>query len=285
MRTLDELVAGRTAEDEADPTEERGPEYCESEHEQCEIGAGQLDAPPEGSEAQFVSELDEAYAPEPELCVPHPLDGLPVPAGEGSPLAVAPAFTVDNLLCVADERQFVEVFHDELIELLEELSPTLMGEIIGRVAARGRFDESGVERDREILQPADVEKRWGLWVHKQPLERKSARWPFGQVEVRYRVVRPIRERCKHYCCQTMNNDEVTDPSAFGHRIVFRNCKARRSVGGALMSLRDQAVYSCDYRCPADERSRSEFEAKESERLSGRAHERLIPFLELKPKEG
>jgi hypothetical protein len=65
------------------------------------------------------------------------------------------------------------------------------------------------------------------------------------------LVRMKRERCKNYKRQVMPNDDQPDENALGHRIYFRNCLARRSVGGALMTLRDEGVYACDYRDPPD----------------------------------
>ncbi len=266
----------------ADPTEERGPEEAESPTAECELRPGEYDAPPEGSQAEFVSELDEAYVPEPELCVPHPLDGLPAPAGEGGPLATAPPFTIDNLVCVEDDREYVEMWADEAAAWRERPDVDTPR---GRVFAALRFDDHGNEHERRRFQPSEVERRWGWYVCKTPTVETMGSWPFRTSVKKYTAVRPVRERCKHYLCQMMNNDEVPDPTAFGHCIVFRNCAARRSVGGALMSLRDQAVYACDYRSPPDEKSAKEFDATQRARLRGNAHKQLVPFLQLKNKAG
>jgi hypothetical protein len=249
-----------------DPTEERGPSDAESTPAECEIRPGEHDAPPEGSQAEFVSELDEAYVPDLELCVPHPLDGLPAPVGEGGPMSTAPAFTFENVVCVEDDRAYVEMWRDE-VEAYQ--APGVAEYDRGRLVelARRRYDAYGEKRSRAVFSPENVQSAWGMFLSKST----------GQ------PVRPVRERCKHYRCQLMNNDEVPDPNEYGHKIVFRNCAARRSVGGALMSVRDQAIYACDYRDPPDEKSAKEFDETQRARLRSGAHETLVPFLHLKPK--
>ena len=263
-RELDEQAAGG-----ADPTEERGPEHCEAEHEECELKPGELDAPPEDSEVAFASELDEAYAPETELLVPHAIDGLPYPERERDPLALAPSFTIDNVVCVEDDREYVELWKDE-IEDRYACAPGVGVDVLLMLkrCARDRFDENGLERHRLPHGADGIARRWGFWTVQ------------GDKDGEYVPVRPVRERCDHYRCQVMNNDEQSDPTQLGHKIIFRNCAARKSVGGALMSLRDQSVYSCDYRSPPDERTAKEFEDKERARLHSRAHEQMIPFLKL-----
>jgi hypothetical protein len=64
-------------------------------------------------------------------------------------------------------------------------------------------------------------------------------------------VRPIRERCKHYKRQVFAKRGI-DPGEFGHYDLYRNCVARRSVGGAFLTVKDEAVYACEYRDPPDE---------------------------------
>jgi hypothetical protein len=255
-----------------------------AENDECELKPGEHDAPPEEAQTEFASELDEAYAPEPELCVPAAFDGLPIPAKEGSAMPFAPAYSIDNLVCVEDDREYVEVWLDELMAMLRGRPRELLQIVDGGVCARHRYNPDGSERERAPFKPAEVEDRWGLKVYKKTQPEQRGSWPFRHTVERYVVVRPKRERCTHYCCQVLNNDEQTDPTQPGHRLIFRNCAARRSVGGALMSLRDQAVYSCDYRSPPDERTQRVFAEQESVRLHGDAHEKLIPFMQLKTRE-
>jgi hypothetical protein len=255
---------------DGDPTEERGPEHCEAEGEACELKPGEHEAPPEEAEVAFASELDEAYAPDVELLVPHAIDGLPYPERERDPLALAPSFTIDNVVCVEDDREYVELWRDEIVDALGPGVDCGVAAML-KLCARNRFDGRGFAQHRLPHGSEEVAQRWGVWTIA------------GAKDGEYVAVRPVRECCEHYRCQVMNNDDQQDPTQAGHKIIFRNCAARKSVGGALMSLRDQAVYSCDYRSPPDERSANDFHDRERVRLHGRAHEQLIPFLRLKEK--
>ena len=93
-------------------------------------------------------------------------------------------------------------------------------------------------------------------------------------------MRPLRERCKHYRRQVISNDDKPDPNEFGHQIIFRNCAARRSNGGAFMSLMGQGIYHCDYREPRDEISSAELDRQDRERLESRAHEERVPMFNI-----
>ena len=70
----------------------------------------------------------------------------------------------------------------------------------------------------------------------------------------------------------------------GHRIVFSNCMVRRSVGGAMMSLRDEAVYACEHRHPPDPESvRRHITDWNKERLAAARH--LVRVRHVQPAPG
>jgi len=220
------------------------------------------------SEYRADDEVAEQFPVEPIPMIPHPLDGLPVPADERHGVAKAPPFTYEHVVCVEDDRQFVEIFADEL-----EVHTKRYGAIDTRlnIDQPQRFNADGNEMPRVQVAPNVVLQRFGHRVIE--LSRQ-----IGCNLSLYRLVRPIRERCEHYKRQVFSNDEVTDEKAYGHKIVFRNCTFRRSVGGAFMSLRDEAVYACDYRSPADQASIEKYiDGPDRKRLESRAHLKMLPL--------
>lgn len=221
--------------------EEAGPEECEAKVAETEVRAGELEESPDASHPRFSEEVTEAYSPEPSLMVPHPDDGLPSPADESSDLLVAPAFTYDTMVCVADDREWVEVSDEQPCEptpplILEDLG--IFGIRIGAPPPVERLSEHSAERRKF---PA------------QRVLREHGR-AFVVLDGSVIWVRPVREQCRYYMRQVFSNDSVPDPNEPGHRIVFRNCSARRSIGGAFLSLRDEAVYACTLRDPPHQES-------------------------------
>ena len=137
-----------------------------------------------------------------------------------------------------------------------------------RFEARSQYDRDGAERERDRYEPSRVVHLWGVEAVK-----------IGQGC--FSPVRPVRERCRFYKRQVFNNDDQPDPTAPGHRIYFTNCTARRSVGGAFLSLRDQAVYACDYRVPPDPESVAKhLDSFDRRRLAEEPHKHLIPMFGL-----
>jgi hypothetical protein len=121
--------------------------------------------------------------------------------------------------------------------------------------------------ERRVFEPAAVEMRWGVLF---------VRDGDGENVV---PVRPRRERCKHFLRQVMANDDAPNPKEFGHFLRFYNCGARKSVGGALMTLRDEAVYACDYREPQDPTTTKKYlDDFDKDRLDSKRHlELIVPF--------
>lgn len=225
-----------------DPTEEVSAEECAPGAHQCEIKSGDLEEGADASHPSFMEEIQDAYSPEPGLMVPSAEDGLPVPADETNEPQVAPPFTIDNVVCVEDDREWVPI----RTEYLED----------GSIKEPQRFKPSDVvtlfDRPHVLLDKSNVESR----IH----------------------VRPIRARCVYYMRQVLSNDAVPDPDELGHKIVFRNCTARRSIGGAFMSLRDEAVYACDYRDPPDPASTEKhLDGPDRERLRSEAYKKKLPL--------
>lgn len=253
-----------------DPQEEASADGCEVTAPECSFDAneGQLDGP-DASEFRFSDELDDAMVIAVEPIVKSPIDGLPVPADASPEVRPAPPFTHHTMVCVEDEREFVEVFFGDEPGLDHETMSCFPD-------IQTRWDVDGVERKRRTFTPDQVCWRWGTTCALAKVDDDKRAEAFVPV-------RPVRERCRHYVRQSMNNDDVPDEGAFGHRIVFRNCSARRSVGGAFMSLRDCAVYACDLRYPPDPRSTERFlDAPDRKRLVSQAHLVRVPLFNLKP---
>jgi hypothetical protein len=66
----------------------------------------------------------------------------------------------------------------------------------------------------------------------------------------------------------------------GHQLVFRVCAARRSNGGAFMSLRDEGIYQCDFRNPPDERSTRLQDSKDLAKVRQRPDLLLVPMFNM-----
>lgn len=257
----EDVVVGGNAE----PLEEVGPEECAPKAQECEYKAGSLDENPDASTPKFSEEVLEAFHPEPDLMIPSPIDGLPMAADEGQPRQGAPAFTYENVVCLEDDREWVEMFQEE--------QSTPIG------LYRSRFSSIGDEKEPLRFSPKRVMKRQGFdVVELTQIEARAIGTWWARQWKNFVRVQPRRPRCQYYKRQVFSNDSETDPTAFGHKIVFRNCTERRSVGGAFMSLRDEAIFACDYRSPPDPRSVAQFiDDLDTKRLRGDAHRHHLPI--------
>lgn len=245
---------------------------CDVPADECEVGLTDRDGTATESEASLREEIFEAFQPVTEIVVESPVDGLPVPAGERHDLAIAHPFTRDTVVCVEDDTAFVELFAEELEsrgfqhEGGRQFFSNTGFDGGARVMARSKFNESdGSDVVRRTFDPSRVSVRFGIPV----VEDQGESVP----------VRMKRERCKHFMRQVMANDDVPNPNEPGHLLRFYNCMARKSVGGAYMTLRDEAVYACDYRNPVDPGSAEKYlEAFDRKRLGSKLHLELIrPF--------
>ena len=307
--------------DGQEPLEEVPAEQCETIALKAEVGPGERDGPPHESQHQVVDEVIEQYVPGEGRMGLSPVDGLPIPLDESPNLALAPAFSIENVLCLEDTRGYVEVFEEHLrpheIEALARLCPpsplaprltlalvslalaaacawillstgspvpfVVAGGALAFAASRvlrasprtldgttSRYDAVGREKQAAVYLTAVVKGRFGA--------------QYVRVGNRIVVVRPRRERCENYARQMFANDDVPDKSAIGHSIIFRNCTRRRSVGGAFMSLRDEAVYACDYRDPPAPESARILDAADANILKRSAERTLVPLFNLTSKK-
>ncbi len=263
------------------PDEPEGPEQSEASPARCENSPGVREVGVEESEFEVADQLHEQFPVEQIPMGTDPVDGMPVPM-EGDPKnALAVAFTHDTVLCIEDDRTYVELFGPELpkrgwtLPQPPEGMPTPMRRIDDRrpwqtpdgygvlLVVSGPYQDNGEPRARAEFKPEEVEHLWG--VH---LVRKDDGWV---------PVRPVRERCVHYKRQVFSNDDQPDPSKPGHQLVFRVCAARRSNGGACMSLRDEGIYQCDFREPTDERTVQIQDAKDNKKLRERPDLLMVPL--------
>lgn len=243
-----------------EPDEEVGPQGADVDAAHTELKAGENEHPPEEAQYNVIDELAEPFgAGDDSPVIRSPVDGLPMHA-DSPTTAIAPPFTFGTVVCVEDDREYVELF-------AEELERRVDSSFLGKFLTRMQYDDEGIELERAKFKPKKVITKWGV----QCVETKDGLVP----------VRPLRERCKHYKRQVFANDSESDPNAFGHKIVFRNCLIRRSVGGAFLSLRDEAVYACDYRDPPDlESSKKHLDQTDSKRLRSNAHEVHLPLFNI-----
>lgn len=245
---------------------------CDVPADECEVGVTDREGKANEAEASLREEIFEAFKPVTSIMVESPVDGLPVPADERSDLAMAHPFTRETVVCVEDDTSYVELFAEELEErgFLAEtptvfVSDTSFSANI-RVGARSQFDsETGKYVERRSFEPDEVLQRFGVLVAERDGETLA--------------VRMKRERCKHFKRQVMANDDVPSPKEPGHLLRFYNCTIRKSVGGAFMTLRDEAVYACDYRSPGDPSTVEKYlDSFDRRRLNGKLHLELIrPF--------
>lgn len=228
-----------------EPFGDADPGVCGADASECETPPHELDGPPERSEVAMIEEVFEPFVGEKTVLGIDPTDGLPVPMNEGPELHEAPAFRYENFICVEDAREYVEILQNEIdvawdrnvSDLRYALEPT-HGAV--KLEACSYYGPDGAPRARRAFKPEDVKRAFGLtYVSVAPDA--------------FVLVRPKRPRCEHLRRQVLSQDGVPEGER-GHFLIFRNCSVRRSVGGALMSLRDQAVYACDYRSPADPES-------------------------------
>jgi hypothetical protein len=254
-RKPEELASSDPKLDGSRPDEEVGPHSGEAQPERCEFGPNAGDSV-EDCEFLVADELAESFPIEPIRGFIAP-DGLPTFEMSEPSATEAIPFTYETVVCVEDDREYVELFEDELS------ASAWAQDAIDAAAVVCQFDSDGNRETRRVFRPDEVEERWGH--------------DFVEVAGDLVPVRMRRERCVHYKRQVFSNDEISDPNAFGHRIVFRNCQARRSNGGAYLSLRDEGIYSCDYRSPADAPSVTRQDDIDGAKLRDRPHQLRLPL--------
>lgn len=276
-----------------DPQEVAGPDGSEVKAGDAELDKADTIAPPAESQFGLRDELAEQFPMEQIVLGISPDDGMPLPMDSAEHLPTAPKFGPDTLVCLEDEREFVEVLgSDDLVgaRFSREVERALYSreydeyelrrkrkdstyssaaKASGFVPVRDEYDADGNPTERRRFSPSQVIRKWGA--------------SFVATAEGLLLVRPRRERCEHYKRMVFANDDTAyKPGEFGHQVVYRNCAARRSVGGAQMSVQDQAVYACEHRCPRDPASVSKF-LDEPDRKRIAANVEMVPLFNLKEK--
>lgn len=235
-----------------DVTTEATAEQCDASPEDCELDTEHL-VDDDDQEPSHRDEIEEAFPVEEIVMVEHPQDGMPVPADDqfGEEKLAVP-LTREHCVCLEDERQYVELFAEELWLRGWQRVRRWWGAVRWRVPntdtllkldVRSRYADDGEPRERTAFEPGLVWARHGVLLVDRHSETPDAHLV---------PVRPKRERCRYYQRQVMPNVYERRPSiGKGHSDVMRNCTMRRSIGGAFLSLRGEGVYACDYREPPD----------------------------------
>jgi hypothetical protein len=228
-----------------EPFEEAGPAGSSGTIDQCSVGPEDLSAPPEDLQVPFFQEMVDAHVPETIVMIVSPIDGLPVPGNESDKAADAPSLSIEKMVCVEDDRQYVELFVEEMPgkvhafrkRLFEAFPDSRM--VLGD---RSKWDKQGQLRARLSFDPSRVLSFFGLSLVELDAP-EQAQAGFSAPGRPVLLVRPARERCRFYKRQVFGDGDFTK--------MYRNCTERRTLGGAFLSLDDQSVLACEYRSPSD----------------------------------
>ena len=273
---------------ELDTMAEDGAEECDAKPEDCEFRAGALDGQAQDCEHSPEDEILDPFEPELIPYTLSPVDGLTQPIDK--PFSPAPAFTRELFVCIEDTRAHVELFKEELLdrgwtlELCDDEDegaggswttpsgsvklPTCEPYTGASIFVRQRYDDDGKEQERKTYADAPL-RLWGELFEKEPETGLLI------------AVRPVRERCRYFKRQLLGNDEQKDTTKIGGKLGFKNCERRRSVGGAFLSLANEAVFACDYRDPPDPASVEQWlDAHDRKILEEEPHKVLVPIFGL-----
>jgi hypothetical protein len=243
------------------PDEEVGPEESECGPERAQQTMDEQDdeSDPHDSDFSAEDEFHDAFPVEPVRMGMDPNDGMPVPLDGNLDESLAVPFSYETQLCVEDAREYVELFSEEIaVSYSFDLHEKCSYEILNN----SRFHTDGRETPRRTFKPEEVERRFGH--------------PVVLVGGGLIVVRPVRPKCKFLKRQVLNSRLGIPFGQFGHQEVFRLCTARRSNGGAYMTLRDQGIYQCDFRDPPCPKSTQEQDQKDLIKLRTRPDKDMVP---------
>lgn len=169
-------------------------------------------------------------------------DGLPTQIAPPGGSNDIPPLSTTTLICMADESKFV--LRDEWGEPWVEWP----GDKVERAA-------NGMWRAR--WKDADFGSR-------QDDRKKSDDWT---------RVDPIRPPCEHYIRQWTQFDLNTEAG-----VMLRLCAVRRTTEGAMMSLRDRAMYACDARVPRVLDAEKEWiDAFDKRKIAQGEHREYVPI--------
>ncbi len=245
---------------------EATPDECEAAVAECVTAENDSEAVGFGPS----DDIDDSFVVTPDPMVISSVDHLPIAVD--APLALAPAFTIDNVVCIEDRRQYVEVFDEETGP-----HPEVSGSFLKTFVSRSSYAFDGIERERMVFEPSRVQKRFGLEFVDLGDQANNSDFRRNSTSEKMLMVRPIRKQCEHYARQVFATEEQPDPNEFGHYTMHRLCMARRSIGGAFMSLSNEAIYGCSLRSPRDRASeKKHLDDPDQKRIMDRAHETLVP---------
>ncbi len=293
---VEEVNCSNYSDDGYNPHEEPGSEECDATADRCEVSAFYFaEGTTDTCDFTTQDEIEDQFPIEEIPVILDPRDGLPTIVTPDPKNAEAIPFTYDNVICICDDREYVEVFYDELEERgihpgnIENNDSVSFAKfvrknetgfmVIGQwtLANQLQYNQYGEENDRRKFKKSEVKKLFGHDV----AEVKIENMPLVPI---YVVVRPRREVCKYYKRQVFPNEEVPNKDEYGHEIVHRNCTIRRSNGGAFLSLRDEGVYMCDYRDPPDPLSSIRQNQKDYEKLNKKPHLVRVPMFGMSGEE-
>lgn len=254
-------MSERDGENGQGAVDENGPAAADGSLDDVETSPWDSDGR-DDEQVGLVDEVQEAMPTERLDWGIDPRDGLPSPLIVDTDAARAPDFYYDTVVCIEDDRTWVEVWSTELPEpatqawyAWSEFEDGLelrkvMGKELGFVVrARHAYRFDGGElrpNNRNSVKKSAVVNKLGMKLALAGVREDG-------LEL-YMPVRPVRPRCRHYKRQCWADDSFAPSGEFMGQYVARNCMARRTVGGAFLSLRDEAIYACEYRDPPDERS-------------------------------
>lgn len=260
------------------PDADEGAEESEAQADRCAFDPhdGKDDGDPADASFSAEDETAEAFPVEQIAIGISPEDGMPVPVDVPMEDAFAVPFTYDTQLCVEDARVYVEIFKNEFEQFgwrvhwdkdderpMPQWRKGGVSVFLLDLDLQDQYSvDSGKENERRSFDPDDVQERWGL---------KVAKAAEGWVPVR-----PVRPVCRFYKRQVLNSKFNVAPGEFGSQEIFRLCTARRSNGGAFMSLKDSGIFVCDLRDPPDPRSSAEQDDKDLVKLRTRPDQLMVP---------
>ena len=223
--------------------------------------------------------FDAFGEPEPSVIGINPADGL-VDHVDTKDARAVPPLSVDTLVCLEDTSSFVTLATEDIDAYL--LSRQSVSGPLQDLAYRTRlvtnlrsythwrldaFGNPDPTFPGKTYAPAEVEDN-GV-IH------------FVREGGRMILVRPVRMRCSHLERMLTISDELSTKVSPLHTY----CKGFRSVGGAKMSLMDQAILACEVRQPPDDRSgKAIVERVEAKIAQGKEKKGLPMYKKALPQE-
>lgn len=186
-----------------------------------------------------------------------PQDDLPVVQAGSWGDALVPALSPETFVCMEDASQYV--LRDASRRIVATFAPAEVhwrgdgAPVISRVTALSRLDPHG-QSGMSLLFPLRL--------------AIGALLEGGDV-----VLEPLRPKCAHYARQL--NDFPGDRE---HRMMLRQCTAKRTDNGEFESLQNCQQHACELRAPRDIESEKLLRAfDEKTVLAGRQRDKVHTF--------